>query len=130
LLAHKDMLAEHPREDGYLEAIMKMKPYWKAGPSYDWAEMKKGSRLGADTIKHSKHVEKLDFGNRYIVDDSENRPEGVSVNEYHDDDAMDIDEDENEGKSQDNGKLREGQGQGGKGKKGEGKGKGKGEGED
>ncbi|KAG6894935.1 hypothetical protein C0992_003901 [Termitomyces sp. T32_za158] len=110
LLAHKDMLAEHPREDVYLEAIMKMKPYWKAGPSYDWAEVKKGSRLSADTIKRSKRVEKLDFGNKYTVDDSENRPEGVSVNEYHDEDDMDIDENENEnegrgkGKSQDKGK--------------------------
>ncbi|KAG6900092.1 hypothetical protein C0993_002940 [Termitomyces sp. T159_Od127] len=50
LLAHKDMLAEHPRCGKYLDAIRRMKPYWAAKSSYDWAEMKDDNCLGAHAI--------------------------------------------------------------------------------
>ncbi|KAG6893382.1 hypothetical protein C0992_010224, partial [Termitomyces sp. T32_za158] len=57
LLAPKDMLAEHPRKGTYFDAIMQMKPYWKADSSYGWAEMENGSRLGANMIKHGKDLD-------------------------------------------------------------------------
>ncbi|KAG6862975.1 hypothetical protein C0993_000734 [Termitomyces sp. T159_Od127] len=67
-----------------------MKPYWRAGSSYDWAEMENGSRLGAQTIKHEEGVgypnaQGLDFSKESIVvDESEDQPDGVDVNEYGD----------------------------------------------
>ncbi|KAG6877960.1 hypothetical protein C0993_001578 [Termitomyces sp. T159_Od127] len=64
LLVHKDMLAEHPRHGKYLDAIRRMKPYWVAESSYYWAEMKKGSRLGAHVIKEQDAEELVSDGGR------------------------------------------------------------------
>ncbi|KNZ81353.1 hypothetical protein J132_01267 [Termitomyces sp. J132] len=50
ILAHKDMLAEHPRSEDRDEAVRRMKPYWVAPSSYHWAKMNKESRLGAEVV--------------------------------------------------------------------------------
>ncbi|KAG6893777.1 hypothetical protein C0992_008675, partial [Termitomyces sp. T32_za158] len=76
LLAHKDMLAEHPRQGQFLEAVRRMKPYWTAKSSYHWASMKNGSRLDLPVVQGAKVI--VDEG----VDDDDEIQEGVKVYEY------------------------------------------------
>ncbi|KAG6876425.1 hypothetical protein C0993_003224 [Termitomyces sp. T159_Od127] len=67
LLAHKNMLTEHPRCGKYLDAIRHMKPYWKAKLSYDWVGIKDGNRLGANVVGYQDAKEVMFDG----MDDSD-----------------------------------------------------------
>ncbi|XP_006456839.1 hypothetical protein AGABI2DRAFT_122728 [Agaricus bisporus var. bisporus H97] len=40
LLAERDILSEHPREGKFLDAVKRMKPFWKL-ESYNWASIRK-----------------------------------------------------------------------------------------
>ncbi|KAF7775693.1 hypothetical protein Agabi119p4_4086 [Agaricus bisporus var. burnettii] len=41
LLAERDILSEHPRKGKFLDAVKRMKPFWKL-ESYNWASIRKG----------------------------------------------------------------------------------------
>ncbi|KAG6884706.1 hypothetical protein C0992_005894, partial [Termitomyces sp. T32_za158] len=75
LLAHTDMLAEHPRPGKYLDASRCMKPYWMANSSYHWGRMMNGSRLGAPD--HDAEDVVSDGAGDY-----DEVYEGVTVHEY------------------------------------------------
>ncbi|KAG6858150.1 hypothetical protein C0995_002249 [Termitomyces sp. Mi166 len=87
LLAHKDILAEHPRDGGYLDAIRRMKPYWVTDSSYHWATMRNESRLGASVVPYDEgeandsDVE-MYYDSEDEDEDEEDENEEVKVNEY------------------------------------------------
>lgn len=49
LLASRDLLDEHPRQDEFLDAIRQQKPFWNRGePFYDWTQPESGSSIRAN----------------------------------------------------------------------------------
>ncbi|KAG6915651.1 hypothetical protein DXG01_010615 [Tephrocybe rancida] len=99
LLAHKDLLAEHPRKDhDNLKAVMQMKPYWKESVSYDWATMSAESRLGAPVQKDDQMV--VDEAVDKKAADEAAEPEHVFVSptqvDYDEDDDDEGQEEEEE----------------------------------
>ncbi|KAG6852061.1 hypothetical protein C0995_007767, partial [Termitomyces sp. Mi166 len=83
-----DILAEHPRDGKYLDAIRRMKPYWVTDSSYHWATMRNESRLGASVVPYNEDEGNIGVNDNSDVemnDDSEDEDENkenVEVNEY------------------------------------------------
>ncbi|KNZ76551.1 hypothetical protein J132_09833 [Termitomyces sp. J132] len=83
ILAHKDMLAEHPRSEDRVEAVRRMKPYWVAPSLYHWAEMNKESRLGAKIVIANNNNNN-DDDEYYENTNEEAKEDMVVVNQYSD----------------------------------------------
>ncbi|KAG5347291.1 hypothetical protein C0989_012415, partial [Termitomyces sp. Mn162] len=84
ILAHKDMLAEHPRSEDRVEAVRRMKPYWVAPSSYHWAKMNKVSRLGAEVVIANNNNHNNDDDEYYENTNEEAEEDMVVVNQYSD----------------------------------------------
>ncbi|KAG6805637.1 hypothetical protein H0H87_003915, partial [Tephrocybe sp. NHM501043] len=84
LLAHKDLLAEHPRTGQmFLDAVQNMKPFFKKDVSYGWA-FADNSRIGASL-------------GRGLSDPAPAFKECIEIGRFHpeDHDWEDDDDDEN-----------------------------------
>ncbi|KAH0585672.1 hypothetical protein H2248_008884 [Termitomyces sp. 'cryptogamus'] len=84
ILAHKDMLAEHPRSEDRVEAVRRMKPYWVAPSSYHWAKMNKESRLGAEVVNANNNNNDDNDDEYYQNTNEEAEDDMVVVNQYSD----------------------------------------------
>ncbi|KAH0578109.1 hypothetical protein H2248_012606 [Termitomyces sp. 'cryptogamus'] len=84
ILAHKDMLAEHPRSEDRVEAVRRMKPYWVAPSSYHWAKMNKESRLSAEVVIANNNNHNNDDNEYYENTNEEAEEDMVVVNQYSD----------------------------------------------
>ncbi|KAH0585669.1 hypothetical protein H2248_012631 [Termitomyces sp. 'cryptogamus'] len=84
ILAHKDMLAEHPRSEDRVEAVRQMKPYWVAPSSYHWAKMNKESCLGAEVVIVNNNNHNNDDDEYYENTNEEAEEDMVVVNQYLD----------------------------------------------